>query len=286
MKILYSLVITCISVMSVIAQPVENALLWKVSGNGLTQASYLYGTIHLACDLKISDEVTEAFETSQQLALEINMADPSMMMTMMQNMYMAEGKTLADFTSDEELNQLKNYLDGKVPGVNFAMMKRMKPFFLSSMAMTSLLTCSSPQGYDMYFLEQAKSKDYPIIGLEKLQDQLDMIDKVPYKDQVKDLLTMTSKSEKENSAEFDEMLRLYEAKDLNGLMNYMTKEESSMTLYEDDFLGNRNKNWIPVITKNANTKSTFFAFGAAHLAGDKGVVNLLRQQGYKVEPIE
>ena len=267
------------------AQSIENALLWKVSGNNLETSSYLYGTIHLACEVNVSEDVQKAFESTQQLALEINMADPNMMTIMMQNMYMKEGKSLSDFTSDDELKVLESFFEGKVQGMNFSMMKNIKPFFLSSMALTSFLSCAKPQGYDMYFLEKAKSAEKSILGLERIQDQLNMIDKVPYEEQVEDLLQMAKATDDKNSQSLDKMIKLYEAKDLDGLMNFMMTQDSKMNLYTEDFLDNRNKNWIPVIEKSAKEHSTFFAFGAAHLAGANGVVNLLRKAGYQVEPV-
>ncbi len=50
-------------------------------------------------------------------------------------------------------------------------------------------------------------------------------------------------------------------------------------------LTNRNKNWIPVITREARAMPSFFAFGAGHLGGKDGVINLLRKKGFKVTPI-
>ncbi len=51
-------------------------------------------------------------------------------------------------------------------------------------------------------------------------------------------------------------------------------------------LNNRNKNWIPIIIKTAKEMPTFFGVGAAHLAGDEGVIKLLRKAGYKVVAVK
>ena len=50
-------------------------------------------------------------------------------------------------------------------------------------------------------------------------------------------------------------------------------------------LVNRNKNWIPKLENWMKTKSLFIAVCAGHLAGDEGIINLLRKQGYTVEPV-
>jgi uncharacterized protein YbaP (TraB family) len=55
---------------------------------------------------------------------------------------------------------------------------------------------------------------------------------------------------------------------------------------EEEMLDKRNQKWIPMIEKIVKEKPTFFAVGAGHLGGAKGVLNLLQQKGYKIENVE
>ena len=48
----------------------------------------------------------------------------------------------------------------------------------------------------------------------------------------------------------------------------------------------RNQNWIPKIEEKIKDHSCFIAVGAAHLPGDKGVLNMLKQKGYTVTPVK
>ena len=80
------------------------------------------------------------------------------------------------------------------------------------------------------------------------------------------------------------MLDLYRKKDLDSL-NKMINLDDSISDYEDLLLNNRNKKWIPEIIQQAKLEPTFFAVGAGHLAGEKGVINLLIKQGYTVSPV-
>jgi uncharacterized protein len=50
-------------------------------------------------------------------------------------------------------------------------------------------------------------------------------------------------------------------------------------------LDNRNKNWIPKIIEFAKEQRVFFGFGAGHLPGENGVINLLRKEGYTVKAV-
>jgi hypothetical protein len=50
-------------------------------------------------------------------------------------------------------------------------------------------------------------------------------------------------------------------------------------------LKNRNENWIPVMAVMMKKRPVFFAVGAGHLAGDNGVIKLLRKAGYTLTPV-
>lgn len=56
---------------------------------------------------------------------------------------------------------------------------------------------------------------------------------------------------------------------------------------EDQLLVARNRNWIPVIDEAAQDHDRIFiAFGAAHLIGDAGVLNLLAQDGWTITRLD
>ena len=62
--------------------------------------------------------------------------------------------------------------------------------------------------------------------------------------------------------------------------------EAEIQGFQEEMLDKRNSSWIPIIEKAARTKPTFFAFGAGHLGGPNGVINLLRQRGYTVRALQ
>jgi uncharacterized protein YbaP (TraB family) len=68
-----------------------NTLLWEISGNGLQQPSYLFGTIHMICkeDFFISEIVKQKFNSSKRVYLELDMDDPQLQGKMMQNMQLS-----------------------------------------------------------------------------------------------------------------------------------------------------------------------------------------------------
>ncbi len=270
------------------AQAPDNALLYEVSGNGLTKPSYLYGTFHLVCptDLTITDAMKKAVGDAEQVYLEIDMDDPAMMTGMMKAMMMTDGKTVKDLLKPDDYTLLDNYLKQKM-NMNLAQVGTMKPIGLMSLMYMTVLPCQ-PASYDMTFAQMAGKEKKEVLGLETIDAQLAALDKIPMEEQLKGLVDMARKPD-EAKKEFNDLLTAYKAKDLAKLMSMMKTSQFSggdFAQYEDALLGDRNANWIPVIEKAASRKPTFFAFGAGHLGNDKGVVNLLRKKGYTVKAVE
>lgn len=262
--------------------PKEKTLLWEVSGKGITKLSWLFGTIHMMCsdELKIPRIVEEKFNTAGSLFLEIDMDDPNMMKEMMLGMQMKDSSTLE--------NLMGNQFDSvsaifqTATGMPLKMLNTAKPFLLMSMLYPSLLSCT-PASWESIFQKMAQEKGIELQGLERLEDQMSIFEKIPYKVQsdilVKMLLNIDS-----SKKDFNKMLNVYKQKDINEL-NILTTKEEDFGEYTNILLDDRNHNWIPVIGEQAKKMPTFFAFGAGHMGGEKGVINLLRKAGYTVKPI-
>jgi uncharacterized protein YbaP (TraB family) len=266
------------------AQELENSLLWEISGNGLEKSSYLFGTIHITCDASLSDEVKKAMDNTSQLVLEIDMDDPQMQMKMMRGMRMKEGKSLKDFLNDEEFAAVDSLFQ-KNMGMSVAMLQTVKPMLLNSMLIPKLLDCAG-QSVESELMKIAKAQQEDINGLETIEYQLAVFDEIPYEDQAKEL----AKSAKDNLAESKEalskLMKIYNTQNITGMLEMMHEgEDNMMAKHQDKMFDTRNKNWISEIGKYAKEQPTFFGVGAGHLAGENGVINLLRNAGYTVKAI-
>jgi uncharacterized protein len=266
----------------------DKGIFYEVTGNGITTPSYLYGTFHLVCptDLVISDETKKAFARTQELYLELDMDEPTLMTEMQKAIMLPEGKTAKDYLSADEYAQLDTYLKSKLGGVGIGLMERFKPIGVMSMMYVTMLKCQ-PASYDLTFAQMASNQKKQVLGLERTQDQLAALDKCPLADQFKDLVEMTQKPDVAQT-EFANMLAAYKSHDLARIQTIIRSSQFSgdMAEFEENMLNVRNANWIPVIEKAAQAQPTFFAFGAGHLIGDKGVINLLRRRGYTVRAVE
>ena len=81
------------------------------------------------------------------------------------------------------------------------------------------------------------------------------------------------------------MVEVYKSNDLDSLRSMMTNDKDFGNI-EEELLVKRNKEWVPVIIQEAKKGSAFFAFGAGHLGGKNGVINLLRSKGLTVKPVK
>ena len=109
MKKLFISLLTLLTGLS-FSQELEKSLLWKISGNGLKQDSFLYGTIHITCDASLDKNTLNALEKTEQLCLELDMDDKSMQMQMMKHMMMKDGVKLSALLNEEDFKVVDAFL--------------------------------------------------------------------------------------------------------------------------------------------------------------------------------
>ena len=265
------------------SQELENSMLWKIEGDSI-ETSYLFGTFHLLpqADFELKDKVKSAFDGSQQIVMELDMDSPTMQSELMKNAFMEKGQTLDMFFTQEEYSALDAYLI-ETANISLKTVNRFKPFFVSAMVIPSLIE-GSPASYEMSFVQRAMSTSKKIYGLETPKEQMSSFDNIAYDKQAKELLKITTEK-KEMVSLFKTMIKNYKKENVTKMyelvVENMADEEQVMSL-----LTKRNENWIPKIGEFAEGNSTFFAVGAGHLGGESGLIQLLRDAGYTLTPVQ
>jgi uncharacterized protein len=264
--------------------PTEPSLLWRIDGKGLPKPSYLYGTIHLICsaDFVLSDTLKASLKQTEQLALELDMDDPGLMMAMARGMMMQGDTQLKNLLDEAAYQRLYGYFKDSV-GMNIAPFERAKPFVLMSILLNRVLACQ-PQSYELSLMNLAKQQQSEVVGLETVEEQMAVFDSIPYAEQARMVVTLMD-SLPQARQEFGQMVELYKRQNLTELYALSLQSEFDMERQQEVLLHERNRKWIPVIRQQITQKPTFVAVGAAHLAGEKGVIALLREQGYTLTPI-
>ena len=259
-------------------------LLYKIEGKGLQKPSYIYGTIHIMPkkDFVISDSIKSALKSCSELAMEVDLnMDLKTQIEMVKLSMLPDGKTIDDITSKENSVRIRNFCLDSLNWKESKYIKtsRFQPFFLSSLITQELIGKS--KSYEIEFKKLAKKNKMSTSGLETIQFQMNLFSEVSNEEQIKMLLLGLTK----DNSEFKKLLDTYLKKDINLLGTLMHNADLSPEFYSN-FIVKRNQKWIPIISELIQKKSTFIAVGAGHLPGKEGVLNLLKEAGYKITPIE
>ena len=263
-----------------------NTLLWQVSGNGLKKPSYLFGTFHLLCkdDIHFSQQLQNSVKESDEIYMELDLDDPSTMLSGLLYMNMKDGKKLKDLYSPSDYKKVESYFNDTLHSP-LMLLERMKPYFLVALLYPKMMNCKTSSGVEEELVKLAKEDKKEIQGLETMEFQASVFDSIPYDWQAKELLKNID-SFSEYKKEFDTMIIQYKNQELNAMEKALSKSEfGSDSKYEDLLLTNRNKNWVKQLKDIMKKESVFVAVGAGHLAGDKGLISLLRKEGYTVVPV-
>lgn len=284
------LILALFVVLSGFSQTTEKSLAWKISGNGLKQTSYLYGTMHTQ-DQRVFDfkpGVIDALNASDVYVMEVNMdiVDQFSIFTLM----MMEGDTtLEELLTKKQYDSVATYFSDSL-GQSLQLFGTMMPLMTAQVLQLKDLNSDQDLPLDLYFADLAKKDEKEVLGLETVEEQIKALKSVSNKDQAIYLYQMVKeKYEGNESASMKELVELYVKGDLEGMLELTTQESMTSEKADADFENNlivkRNRIMTKRLTKIIKYRSAFIAVGAAHLGGKDGIITLLRELGYTVEPL-
>ena len=286
-------VLVIIAFVLMLAQSANAQLLWKISGRGIEKPSYILGTHH-AVPFTYCDSIPglmKAFEEVEFVIGEFDMVKmgemtPAQMQNMQKMMMMPADTTLLSLFSNEEKELLDAYLKETV-GAQLEMFSAMKPMTIMVTVQNKILMdiipdIASMTGMDKYMQTLAVSKGKSIGGLETMEYQMNLLYGCSLEEQADALLEMAQNG---NSKELmTELTVAYKTQNLDVLWSVF---KDQMTSYEYDALVSvRNRNWENQIMELLPVQSSLFVVGSGHLPGEKGMINLLKKAGYKINPVK
>lgn len=293
MKKILAIIVLLSSVLSAQAQ-----LLWKVSGKGLEQPSYIMGTHHLA-PLSIKDSIVgmkQALAETKQVVGEVTMSEmqnpTTIAKTMRELMLTTSDTTFQSLFTPEEYQMINTYSKENLK-FDIALMPKLKPVFLSN-NLTVVLYMKHVGGFnqqeqlDSYFQTQALASGKKVSGLETMDFQFNLLfNGTSLKRQAEQLLCMLN----DVDAYIDDLKRVtaaYNAQNLEAMTQIMNQRRNNqcdpLPGEMEALLDNRNKQWAEKLPTIMKTDPTLVVVGAGHLLGECGLLALLKKQGYTVEP--
>jgi uncharacterized protein YbaP (TraB family) len=267
------------------------SLFWEISGNGLKKPSYLFGTMHVSSKIafNLADSFYLAIKNSDVVALETN---PETWQEDMNNYDMASANYRYGFnpgvTNDmpNDFFNIRTLRFGKYEKkLEVAMFS--KPSMINNLLYRSQSDNNSDfeedTYLDLYIYQTGKKLGKKVAGVEQYEQSMKLMAEA-FRDAAKE------KNKKEKSFDYDEefspskLQEAYRAGNLDQL-DSINKLNSQSDAFDEKFLYRRNEIQANSIDSILKSSSLFVGVGAAHLPGNRGVIELLRRKGYKLRPI-
>jgi len=290
LALLLILVLPGITHSQVVGNGYNNSLIYKIQSD--TNTVYILGSIHVLAEeyYPLTRSFSYAYYNSQKVIFEI---DPEILFSpetakKNENHYTFQnGQTLKSVLSPGTYQLLKKKL--KPLGLDMAQINKLKPWVVylnMSGQFDSSIEFRPDLGIENYFYQRAKDAGKPTGGLETVQDQIAVFDSLPMKVQeamLKETLASTDSKKREQA--FLHMVKSWHQGSLEGLEE-LVETMKTYPLFYEKLLVQRNKNWVPQIEKFlTEEKNVLVIVGAAHLAGEDGLLALLKEKGYELERV-
>ncbi|MFI5150752.1 MAG: TraB/GumN family protein [Bacteroidia bacterium] len=261
-----------------------NSLLWEVSGKGIKEPSYIFGTYHLLTSSYVDSlpVVMQCFKKTKAVVGEL-IIDAAVQQKVMEASVMKDS-SLDQLMSVKDYELVSAYFKEQV-GMEITLFNKMKPAVISMLFYKPLMDKHKGTPMDIYFQEKGKEDGLDVIGLETADDQIQtLFGHTTLKRQAEQLV----KGVKEKDKTKDETVLMdscYKRGDLDCLDKQLRESDSYSAEEWDQMLTIRNRNWMKQLQALIDKKPVFIAVGAGHLPGDKGILQLLRLQGYTVKVV-
>jgi uncharacterized protein YbaP (TraB family) len=249
---------------------------------------YLFGTVHVLRPTTAwgSARVDAAFDSADQVWFEIsNPDDQAAIVPLIQQYGLSPDRPLSSLLTAEEMTALNAAATGA--GLPPGQIDVFRPWFAGlALSMAPLVKAGyDPRsGVELVLKARAEAAGKPILGLETLDKQIGVLAGMSEADQLSFLRSLLE-SYADATVELDRMVGAWAAGDVASLEAIaITEMQSESPALYDALLVRRNTDWANQIqTMLEGSGTIFMAVGAAHLAGDDSVQEILGDRGVRVE---
>ena len=299
-KIFLSLILAIVSAFACNAQ-----LLYKISHKSLEKPSYIVGTYHLA-PASFIDSIPGA-----KTALDaVDVVCGEVVMSEMESsesqkkvqaaIILPDGKSLTDVFTADEMLRINDYMD-KLLGMNLnnpllkSQMGKMTPMALSTQLQLVQYMKLTPNFnpmklIDAHFQNVAKRAGKSVAGLETVDFQIETLYKGTTIERQKQQLLCMVDNDEYYALQMKELSAAFFAQDIRALWDVTEEKMGNLCdttpQEEEALIYGRNAAWAEKMPAMMGEASTLFVVGAAHLPGEKGVLELLKAKGYTIEAVK
>jgi uncharacterized protein len=273
----------------------RNLFLWRISGGKGT--AFLLGSVHAGTAnlFPLPQEMEQAFGTADYLVEEIDLRarDPAAARQFWQaHGRYTNGDRLENHISEKTKTALTIYLQlTELPAAGFSLNK---PWFAAYVIQHRELRhygFSGKQGIDGHFADEAVAAGKPVIGLETLDYQLNLLywRYSTLSDEAQDkLLSSAILQARDSARHLGAIVRAWQAGDAAAMAALMANhgDDPQSELYFDEIVNKRSFRMAQQIEVYLGTPYTYFVVvGAGHMVGGRGIVELLKEKGFRVDQL-
>lgn len=189
--------------------------------------------------------------------------------------------------SDEQLFVLDSI--AQQLGLNSQQLRQLPPWsasLLIQMRFFAELGYQAERGVDLYFMRQAEQQQIPVLGLETLQFQLDLLAGLPNSGE--ELLVSLIKDWEINAKLTECMIQSWKNGDQDKLLEVAKLSEMSPEL-EHKMLIARNQDWAEKLSQTSflpeQDKPYLVVVGTLHLVGEQSLLAQLKKKGFSIKQL-
>jgi uncharacterized protein len=265
----------------------EKSFLWRVNSD--QNRLYILGSIHLLKKetYPLKKTIEDAFEQTKKLVLEIDLggANPEkIQQLMLQKSISTDGTALHQNVSNETYEAVAKR--AKELGIDIRVLSPFKPWVVAmTMAAIKLqkLGFDPSLGIDRHLAERAKQTDKPTAGLETAEFQLELFDRFSAKEQER-LLRQSMDEMDHVERNVTAIVQAWKSGDVGAVEKHLLVGMRDYPEIHQKVIDDRNQRWLPQIENLLSRgENALIVVGAAHLVGKNGIIELLKDRGYRVE---
>ncbi|MEL6986883.1 MAG: TraB/GumN family protein [Bacteroidota bacterium] len=242
-------------------------------------SAYLFGTMHVNDPrvLALFENVKPYIDACDAFATEIDLNGP---IPDPQYFMIPDCKTFYDFIKPKKYQKL-NRISKKAFGLNLDMHVQKMPLLIISIISEALLSNQDHPPLDKHLSDYAASSGKKMLGVEDLLEHMEVLQKIPIEFQIKAMTSILS-----NVSSFRRKMQMMTEQYLQQEIYKLYKAaKKSLQDSRQVMLYERNYKMAASIVEMSKDQKSFIAVGAAHLAGKTGLLKLLKDEGFRLNPI-
>ena len=266
----------------------QHHILWSLQGK--TNKVYLLGSVHLLKENeKLPAAIDSAYADAEKLVMEIDMDDldpAQMQQDVMDLAALPEGQTLQQQLGPQVYERFAT--QSRALGIEPTMLNQFRPWFAAiTLVQLQLMKMGfDPEsGVEKRLTARAAADNKPIQGLETAREQLEIMARLPEKQQREFLLYSVEDADRMTS-EVDKLVAAWRQGDATQMAKLLQEGFDEYPDLYRPLTVDRNRKWIPQIEQLLEGRDDYLVVvGALHLVGTDSVIDLLERKGHKVKQL-